>query len=107
MQEARQVSFPNTNLEVKVVSAIPFRERVLNAGFRCVGILLGESLKGLQDDNQAAHHEIRPKVFYVHPASTNSSVYPAEADGFAKTPSGWPSTPRPQCSFGEIRRFTS
>ena len=55
MHQASEVSFPSTNLEVEIVLAIPFG--VLKAVFRCLRILLCESMKGLHDDNQDARKD--------------------------------------------------
>ena len=59
------MDFPIANLEVKIVLPIPLRKSLLNARFRYVCILLRDSQKGLQDDNQAAHQEISPNVVDV------------------------------------------
>src|ERR1700676_2142209 len=55
MKEAPQVSFPSTDLEVKIMLPVSFCGSVLNAGARYIWILLSESLSRLQDDKQAAH----------------------------------------------------
>src|SRR6266568_5903977 len=52
MHQTPQVSFPSTNLEVEIVLTIPFG--VLKAVFRCLRILLCESMTGQHDDKQAA-----------------------------------------------------
>src|SRR5712671_3281352 len=67
MIEALQANFPGADLEVKIVLPIMLRARLLNTSFRCARILRCESLKRLQNGNQAAHHEISPNVFNVHP----------------------------------------
>ena len=51
MQEALKMNFPTAHLEVKIVLPIPFG--VLKAAFRCLRILLRESLKGPHHDKQA------------------------------------------------------
>src|SRR5216683_393027 len=66
MHQTPEVSFPTTNLEVEILLPIPFGGRVLKARSRCVRILLGESSKGLQDENQATHQEISSNVFDFH-----------------------------------------
>jgi hypothetical protein len=50
MHQTPEVRFPSTNLEIEVV--LPIRFGLLKAVFRCLRILLCESMKGLHDDNQ-------------------------------------------------------
>jgi len=56
------MSFPSTDLEVKIMLPVSFRGSVLNAGARYIWILLSESLSRLQDDKQAAHQEASPNT---------------------------------------------
>ena len=58
MQKSLQVNFPTANFEVEIVLPNPFR-RGCEASFRWVGILLRDSLNGMNDNRQATHHEIR------------------------------------------------
>src|SRR5260370_23504128 len=83
MHQTPEVSFPSTKLEVEIVLPIPFSGSVLRAAFRCVRILLCESMKGLQDDNQATHQEISSNLFDLDHYLLHSSLYLAEADGFS------------------------
>jgi hypothetical protein len=57
MQEALEVSFPGTNLEVEIVLTILLRRRGLRACSRCGWLLLCESMKRMTDDNQAPEQE--------------------------------------------------
>jgi hypothetical protein len=57
MQEALEVSFPSTNLEVKIVLTIPSRWRGLRVCPGCGWLLLCESMEGVQDDKQATEQE--------------------------------------------------
>src|ERR1700737_1862796 len=66
MDEARYVSFPGTDIEVKIVLPVPFRRSLLSACCRRTGIPLCKSLKGLQDDNQSTEREIGPNLYDVH-----------------------------------------
>lgn len=66
MIEPFQMYFPGAQLEIKIMLPIPFRNGLLNAGFRRARILLGQSLKRLQADNEAAQHEKSMNVFDVH-----------------------------------------
>ena len=62
----RSFDYKRITLEVKIVLPIPFRRSLLSACGRRTGSLLRDPLKGLQNDNQAARHEISPNVFDVH-----------------------------------------
>src|ERR1039457_3742346 len=94
MQATLQVIFPFTQKRLKIVLLIPFL--CLRYGFRWVCILLREPLKGLQDDNQAAHHRISPNLFDVHHGPSS----PAEAVSSAQLDDG--TTPR----LSSVTRFS-
>jgi hypothetical protein len=61
MDQTPEVSLPSTNLEIEIVLPIPFG--VLKAVFRCLRILLGESIMGLHDDNQDARKDTSRNAF--------------------------------------------
>jgi hypothetical protein len=55
------MSFPSTDLEVKVMLPVSLRGSVSNACARYIWFLLSKSLR-LQDDNQAAHQGASPNT---------------------------------------------
>jgi len=72
MQQTPEVSFPSTNLEVEIVLTIAFGGSVLKAASRYIGILLGESVKRMRDDDQATYQETSQIVVDLHHASFHS-----------------------------------
>src|ERR1700722_4370014 len=73
MHKAFKVNLPTAHLEIKIVSAILFCRSRLNAAFRCLWILLRESLKGVQEDKHTAHRKIIQNALDVHHSLLDNS----------------------------------
>jgi hypothetical protein len=82
------VNLPGTNLEIKIVLTIRFRGSGLKAGFRCLGVLLCNSLQRLKYDGQAACDKKSPNVFEVHHVSANLPVLDGLCDNNQDRPQG-------------------